>query len=212
MPHEANATLDRWLRLMDAWGFLRNEETYNALVASYSAKGRYYHTLDHIAACLRHLDQFAADLTYPREVELALWFHDAIYEPLSGGNERKSAEWAVSFLSENGAPPEATARVHRLIMVTEHNAPTQTVDESVLVDIDLAILGASPETYDVFEQAIRKEYSLVPAFIYRRKRAEILRGFLERDRIYQNEPFCTERERQARENLLKAIIRLGGPD
>lgn len=210
MPHELAMNIDRWLRLMELWGFGRNQATFSALMAAYSEKGRHYHTQEHISACLRHLDRCIASIDSPREVELALWFHDAVYKPLSGGNERKSANWSASFLSENGAPSEAIDRVHRLIMVTEHNAPTKTRNESLLVDIDLSILGADPDTYQIFEKAVRSEYRLVPLCWYKKKRADVLRGFLERTSIFQNEPFITEREHQAKENLANAVSKLAG--
>ena len=202
--------LDRWLALMERWGFGSNEQTFGALVLAYSGKGRHYHSQEHVAACLRHFDSCVDQISQSREVELAIWFHDAIYKPLVGGNERKSAEWATSFLSANGATGDEVARVHRLILVTEHNAPTQTRDESILVDIDLSILGADPKTYDAFERGVRDEYRLVPSFVYRKKRAEVLQGFLDRPRLYQNEPFATEREQQAKENLRNAIFQLLG--
>ena len=51
---------------------------------------------------MRHLEECFAKLTEIRnfaehaaEVELALWFHDAIYEKYSSQNEVKSAELAV---------------------------------------------------------------------------------------------------------------------
>jgi len=195
---------------MGLWGFARNEETFNSLMSAYAGKGRHYHSQEHIVACLRHLDSCISQVANRREVELALWFHDAIYKPISGGNEKKSADWAATFLSENGATGDEGARVHRLIMVTEHNVPTQTKDESILVDIDLSILGADPQTYDLFERGVRNEYKLVPLFIYKKKRAEVLESFLERPSIYQNEPFATEREHQAKENLRNAISQLLG--
>jgi predicted metal-dependent HD superfamily phosphohydrolase len=202
--------LDRWLQLMGRWGFSYNEETFSSLVVSYSEKGRHYHTQEHVAACLSHLDRCVSDIDKPREVELALWFHDAIYKPLSDDNEKKSADWAASFLMENRASTNEIGRVHRLIMVTEHNAPIKTKDESFIVDIDLSILGADSDIYDVFERGIRSEYKLVPTFIYRKKRAEILQGFLGRPKIFQNELFSKERERQAKENLVNAVTKLGG--
>jgi predicted metal-dependent HD superfamily phosphohydrolase len=195
---------------MGAFGFDENEATFRSLVSAYSEKQRHYHTLEHVADCLRHLDTCVARINEPNEVELALWFHDAIYNPLSGKNERKSADWAASFLSTNAANVELAARVHRLIMVTEHNAPTHTNDESILVDIDLSILGADSAIYNVFEQAVRKEYRIVPIFLYRKKRPAVLKGFLERPFIYQNEPFKSEREQQARVNLANAISNLTG--
>lgn len=210
VPHESKMNLKRWLRLMDTWCFDQNRETFESLMAAYSGSGRHYHTAEHISACLQHLDGCEDNLDFPREVEIALWFHDAIYKPLSGNNEKESANWAASFLSERGATDEEVARVHRLIMVTEHNAPTQTKDEAVLVDIDLSILGADPATYNIFEKAVRKEYKLVPWFFYRKKRAEVLRGFLERPKIYTSGCFSAAAECQAKENLSNAISKLEG--
>ncbi|MEX0916377.1 MAG: hypothetical protein WDZ60_10810, partial [Wenzhouxiangellaceae bacterium] len=81
--------IERWLRLMDAWEFGVNRETFESLKAAYSENGRHYHTADYISACLRHLDGCADELTFPREVEIALWFHDEIYKPHSSKNEKK---------------------------------------------------------------------------------------------------------------------------
>lgn len=197
----------RWLSLMHAWDLPPNEETWRELVAAYGQKHRHYHTGAHIDACLRHLDTCVQALDQPREVELALWFHDAIYNPLSSKNEQKSADWARSFLGRHGAPAAAIARVVELIMVTRHDAPTRTNDESFLVDIDLSILGADPAVYDIFEQAIRREYRHVPAALYRAGRARLLGQFLARARIYANHPFAL-REGQARANLARAIEQL----
>ncbi|WP_309043847.1 HD domain-containing protein [Marinobacter sediminicola] len=201
---------DRWTQLMAAWRFSSHQETYDSLINAYSEKGRHYHTLEHVSACLRHLDNCSAKIEHPREVELALWFHDAIYKPLSSKNELESADWAASFLAESGASAEEIDRVHRLIIVTEHDVPTQSRDESILVDIDLSILGAAPERYEIFEQGVRKEYRLVPAFIYRKKRAAVLRGFIERPQIYTSGIFPEASERQARENLSNAVSKLEG--
>lgn len=66
------------------------------------------------------------------------------------------------------------------------------------------------ETYEIFEQGVRKEYRLVPAFIYRKKRAAVLRGFMERSQIYTSGIFPEARERQARENLSNAVSQLEG--
>lgn len=203
--------LERWTGLMCALGWDANRDTFAALQSAYAEKHRHYHDGNHVQACLEQLDRCAGQAENRAEVELALWFHDAIYKPLSAANEQESADWAASFMTVNRANPEAIARVQRLIMATRHEAATATRDESLLVDIDLSILGTDPIAYDAFEQAIRKEYAVVPGFIYRRKRAGILAGFLRRPRIYVNEPFHREREQQARINLQAAIARLGRP-
>jgi predicted metal-dependent HD superfamily phosphohydrolase len=204
-------TLERWLSLMEAWGLPPGEETWRELVAAYGQKHRHYHTGAHIDACLRHLDACAQALDQPHEVELALWFHDAVYSPLSSKNERRSADWARTFLARRRAPPEAIGRVVDLVMATRHEATTRTKDESFLVDIDLSILGAEPPVYEAFEQAIRKEYRHVPAALYRAGRARLLGRFLARPRIYRNLPF-TQRENQARANLARAVAQLNAGD
>ena len=202
--------LERWAKLMGAFGFGANEDTFHSLNAAYTEKHRHYHTREHIKACLEHVNDFASQAEHPEEIEIALWFHDSIYNPLSSNNERKSADWASSFLLANGARPEAIERVHRLIMATQHNVSIHTKDESILLDIDLSILGADARTYDKFEKAVRQEYWIVPMFIYRRKRAEVLNSFLLRPHIYRNEPFLSEREHQARANLSNAVAQLSG--
>ncbi len=208
MPQESKMTPERWRALMGAWGFGENRATLDALLSAYSESGRYYHTKDHVSACLRHLDTYLTRINSPREVEIALWFHDAIYKPFSGTNEKDSADWAVSFLSDCGAVQEESTRVRQLIMVTEHNAPSKTKDEAVLVDIDLSILGTNPSTYDEFERAVRKEYRLVPSFIFKKKRAAVLKGILQRPRIYTAGLFPEAVELQAKENLSNAVSKL----
>ena len=199
---------DRWQHLMHALGFAPNADTYEKLFAAYSEPHRYYHGVSHVEACLTQLERSAVSAKQPEEIEIALWFHDAVYKPLAPNNERASADWAARFLTSNNAARAVCQRVHRLIMVTEHDAPTRTSDESLLVDIDLTILGAKPSIYDQFETNVRLEYRRVPAIIYRARRAAVLEGFLNRNRIYHNEPFQSDFESQARPNLARAIRRL----
>lgn len=210
MLHDSQTTPERWSRLMTAWGFPRRHEVFDTLVAAYSESWRHYHTAEHISACLRHLGLVTARLDAPREVEIALWFHDAIYKPLSHDNELRSADWATAFMRDNGATTDAATRVHRLIMTTRHTGSAQTRDEAALVDIDLSILGTSPPVYARYEQQVRREYKLVPAFLYRKKRAAILRSFLERPKIYTSDCFPDAMEQQAIVNLQHAIAELEG--
>jgi len=182
-----------------------NEYTYSALVKLYSEKHRYYHTGEHIAATLRQLDNVLELAEKPAEIELALWFHDAIYKPFSTTNELDSAHLAEDFLINNSVSSEVSDRVHGLIMATCHTAIQNGRDESLIIDIDLTVLGALDDIYQTFEETVRKEYRLVPSLIYKKKRKEVLCSFLERDRIYQNNYFFEERERQARINLTNAI-------
>ena len=209
-PGQSVLEFGRWQGLMARLGLASHRDTFDALCAAYSEPHRAYHTARHISACLRHLDE-AADLAgAPYEIEIALWFHDAIYKTRSQGNERLSAGWAAEFLKSAGAPDDAIGRVHGHIIATEHSALPDDPDSALLVDIDLAILGSPPAVYRVFETDIRREYKWVPGPLFRRKRREVLESFLARQRLYATERFRDRFEAAARRNLTSAISVLGG--
>jgi len=200
--------LVRWQNLMQNLGISENKDTYQVLLKAYSEKHRRYHTGEHINATLNYLDAVADLASDVSEIEIALWFHDAIYKPFSATNELDSAVWAKEFLSKNGVLQDRIDRVYSLIMATIHTAETEGNDQLLMVDIDLSILGTNPAVYDQFEKDVRYEYKLVPYFLYRKKRKEILVSFLERDRIYKNDFFHTKLEDRARVNLSNAISSL----
>lgn len=199
---------ERWLQLMEQFKLKPNQNTYNDLLSAYSEKHRHYHTIDHIDALLMHFDNAIDLANHPREMEMAIWFHDAVYKPFSSTNELDSANWASTFLSNNKLPENIAETVHQLIMATRHTVEVSGSDESLLVDIDLTILGAPADVYDGYEKAIRKEYKLVPSMIYRKKRKLLLHSFLDRDRIYLNQFFYKKFEKQARSNMKRAITAL----
>lgn len=201
-------SLERWNRLCLRLGLSADSETYSDLIAAYAHKQRAYHTLDHIAACLHHLDDVRVLTNRPDEIEMALWFHDAVYKPLSSTNEEDSADWAGDWLFSRHAKTDVIARITDHILDTKsHDTPT-TQDGQLMLDIDLSILGTPTDTYDAYEKNIRFEYRRVPKFIYRKKRVEILSSFLKRKRIYATDYFYERLETQARENLSQAITRL----
>lgn len=175
------------------------------LSARYSEAHRHYHTLQHLDACLRHLASLRDQASRAPEVAIALWFHDAIYDIGATDNESRSADWARAALAAAGVAPDVTDRVHALIMVTRHDQPPQTPDQALLLDIDLAILGAPAAVFDAYEQQIFREYQSVPPAAMRSNRRRILQGFLDRPRIYHTQAMHDVREAQARENLQRSI-------
>ncbi len=181
--------------------------TFDALVERYSEPHRAYHTLQHIAECF---GQFAhvTDARSPPAVGIALWFHDAIYDPKASDNEAKSAAWARQVLEGAGASKVLTDDVERLIMATRHDAVPTDRDAQILVDIDLSILGAPDERYAEYETQIRFEYNWVAADAFRSGRTRVLKSFLDRPFIYSTDGFRTRLESRARSNIEKAIIAL----
>lgn len=201
-------SLSRWEALCGNLGITTDADIFDALVKAHAQRHRAYHTLDHIAACLRHLDVVKSKTNYPHEVEMALWFHDAVYQPFSNTNEEDSAQWAVDWLTKRGAESAEIKRIESHILATKSHGAARNLDRRYMLDIDLSILGASPKVYDEFESNIRREYKRVPKLIFRRKRKAILEGFLTRPNIYMTDDFQNRFEQQARVNIANAISNL----
>lgn len=193
---------------MISLGIPEGTESFNSLVAAYSQKHRHYHTDKHIDHCLQELDSALSIALEAAEVEFALWFHDAVYDPYSSNNEERSADLACSLLMRHDVRAERVERIRAHILATRHEAPATTPDSQLVVDIDLSILGAGDVTYAAFETNVRQEYRWVPSILFRRKRAEILESFLARPQIYSTEFFRSRYELQARRNITQAIIAL----
>lgn len=192
-----------------AWTALRangtGEPLRDALLRRYAEPQRKYHTGQHLAECLALFDEVRTLAEHAADVEMALWFHDAIYEVKGSGNEERSAEWAHAALLEAGVGQTSADRVRDLVLVTKHTGVPVTVDEQVLVDIDLAILGADRPRFDEYERQIRDEYGHVPGIVFRFKRRQILRTFLDRPVLYSTDTLRARFEARARDNLKRAI-------
>ena len=154
------------------------------------------------------LERSGALCDAPYEVEVALWFHDAIYQPRRFDNEKRSARWLETVARSVGVSARRAVHLVDLVMATRHAVEPEGNDACVLVDIDLSILGVEPARFDEYEQQIRAEYRWVPDFLYRRKRSEILASFLARARIYSTPEFFQRFEAQARVNLRRSLDQL----
>lgn len=193
---------------MSSFGVADHPEMFEQITKAYAETHRRYHTAAHIDACLGEFDSVRSLARSESEVEAALWFHDVIYDTRASNNELRSAEMASRFLASSGVPPSICARVYSHIMATAHKGEPADDDARLVVDIDLSILGQDEQVYDVFERSVREEYKWVPWFLYRRKRSEILRTFLDRESIYGTERFRQRYESAARNNLERAIHEL----
>jgi predicted metal-dependent HD superfamily phosphohydrolase len=200
----------RWSALCSRFGCSDAELRFAELEKCYSESHRHYHTATHIEECFTFFDSVAVLADHPDEVEFAIWLHDAIYRPLRSDNEERSADLAAQWLRSCEVHSAAVDRIVRLILATRHAAPPGTGDEALLQDIDLAVLGSSPERYHEYEDQIRQEYRGVPALTFRDRRAEILESFLERDTIYRTDWFVERLEADARRNVTTSVARLRG--
>lgn len=182
------------------------------LRARHAEPQRHYHDWTHIAALLGHFERVEDRIADRQAVLHAILFHDAIYDPQAKDNERRSAE----LLLETGPPIERSSLelAHTMILATEgHYLPdrigeSERSDTAHFLDMDLAILGASEERFDIYEGQIRQEYAHVPDDRYREGRAAVLRSFAGRERLYFSEWGRESFEDRARANLARSLAAL----
>ena len=91
---ELDALLVRWRAAWPSVAAAGVDAIFHDLTARYAEPQRAYHTMEHVTECLSHFDTARHLLARPDEVELALWFHDAVYDPRRGDNEEQSARLA----------------------------------------------------------------------------------------------------------------------
>lgn len=121
----------------------------------------------HIDALLAHLAGVGERVAAPAAVELAIWYPDAIYEPLARDNEVLRAALFRADLGDVLAP-DLLADVAAMIVATERHQLPETgsrrwlADCALFLDMDLSILGTPSAVFARYQAAIRKEYAAVP--------------------------------------------------
>lgn len=200
---------NRWLKFWSAAGATGDPEPeWQLLSTRYGEPHRKYHTMDHIAHCLDELEKARTLAGDPVAVEMALWYHDAVYDPRAHDNEARSAELARQAAAALGLPSELGDRVAGLILVSTHQAPASTPDAQLFADIDLAILGRPTAVFAEYERRVRAEYSWVPDREFRAARSAILKSFLDRPSLYATSHFRRKYEEPARLNLSVSLKNL----
>jgi predicted metal-dependent HD superfamily phosphohydrolase len=201
-----------WLHLVDgAAADTATDHLLEGLFARLREGHRRYHTAVHVMWVLRHVRSLAHLVGDPARlaaVELAALYHDAVYDPRRSDNEACSADLAASVAAELGWAPSRRDDVRRLVMATATHRPTR-VDEAVLVDADLAVLGGDPRSYAAYVNGVRAEYSHVDDTDWRRGRSEVLRHFLDGECVFHTDEMRAALETRARANLTAELVTLG---
>ncbi|MDO8640231.1 MAG: hypothetical protein Q7R33_01695 [Nitrosarchaeum sp.] len=182
------------------------------IIHEYNMSCRYYHTMDHVFAMfdksiLQHVKQ------KPHYV-LAALYHDIVQLPFE--TDRNNIEHSIrkaryDLVYRLGYTEEDFAIIQRLIRMTDHNpfyAKPETMDEKLIKDADLAILGSKPKTFEQYEIDVRKEYLQHSDEKFRNGRIVLLNCFLLKKYIYSTSFFRKKYEKQARINIRASIARL----
>jgi predicted metal-dependent HD superfamily phosphohydrolase len=202
-------------KFSDVFGITKYSEKVRKLIFNaYDFDYRHYHNLDHIEYCLGKLAGYLPAISYPKELEFAIWFHDLIYMPGRKDNEQQSAMIAYGAAILLDRPKVFAERVKRLIECTETHQPFSGddelyIDSRVIIDVDMGILSEDPVTYDNYAVCIEREcLPVVGRAAFRAGRKNWLQKTLDSERIYFIDGIFDEM--QARENLKREYESLQG--
>ena len=201
------ALQDEWTRSCAALGVevAYAQQLWPHLVEAYGEAQRHYHTLDHIAAVMADAVRLRDRFAHPDRAQLVLFFHDIVYDPARRDNEARSADKLETWLGRR-LDAATLAACRRAIEATASHAAQGNPDIDLLLDIDMAILGAAPEAYRRYAEGVAREY--LPVYGFDAYAAGRVRLFLEptlaRGPVFLTESFAG-REGQARANMTEEL-------
>ena len=215
-PEAGLGLLDHWIESDDADdpALKKYYKVYEVLKTYYSHQPRFYHTLEwHIANSLDELDSARHICEKSNQIEMALWFHDAVYDTVLDDSEEISAYLAEKVCNSMGLPKEFTAATKNLIISTANHRDPKSNDDKIIVDIDFSILGRPEKEFDRYETAVMKEYKLMAGlYSYTEKallvgRIMFIHKMLGLPNIYHTDFFKEKYEDKARNNLKRSLER-----
>lgn len=186
-------------------------DIFSDLVSRHSEPHRRYHGLSHLAALLDLLATHAPHVRPGSAARLAIWWHDAVYDPARRDNEDLSAVLARDHLARLGAPSSLAEETARIILITrDHWNGPPAGDGDFFLDADIAILGAPPGVYDAYAAAVRQEYAFVTDAAFGAGRGAFLTHALSLPRLFRTDAFQAAYVDQARANMSRERARLLG--
>lgn len=209
--NEADDLIAAWMATVTRAGAEPHPALAQNLLARYAEPHRHYHTVAHLTSVLSTVEVLVSHADDADLVRLAVWFHDAIYDPRRVDNEERSARLAESELATAGLPASTAAAVARLVRLTaDHEAAAGDVDGEALCDADLAVLATPAPAYDDYVAAVRREYAHVDELDWRAGRCAVLHSLVARPRLFRTEAGQTW-ERDARDNVSRELVALADP-
>jgi len=179
------------------------QTVFGELRRRYDEPFRQYHNLRHILDCLRLCDEIGPLLVDRDAVEIALWFHDAVYDRGASTNELRSAELFLSVSA--GASFMFRHRVRDHILATRHSPTARDPDRRFLVDIDLSGFGASWEEFMRNGALLREECCDQDDVRYHYGQVAFLSRLQERQHFFLTDYFRARYETAARDNLRRVL-------
>jgi predicted metal-dependent HD superfamily phosphohydrolase len=203
-----NRFLDLWTRNLIQGAPNRGLQIYQLLIDAYNEEQRVYHTQYHIEDCLTLFDEIKSQLEYADSVELAIWFHDAVYQINSRENEELSADLFMN-MSDSILRPATRHQVYQHIIATLHNGSEMLEHDSrYMVDIDLSSFGLPWDRFIQNSHEVRQEMSHIPDEEFYPKQCAFQQSLLKHGRFYQTDYFFKHYEQNALNNIADYFVQL----
>lgn len=211
--HEQDQIKNQWTNLCSSYGAPVSliEKSFQEIMKAYGSKNRHYHNLGHIRALLQSADEHKALIEDYDAVLFAIFMHDIVYKATASGNEEQSAALSERLLKDLYIPEEKILMISEMILATKDHTTLPDdagTDLKIFLDFDLKILGEDRDVYQQYMKQIRREYALVPDFLYNPGRKKVLKKFMQARFLYKTKVFRDLYEMKARENIQFEIDQL----
>ena len=181
------------------------------LLRRWNEPHRRYHTARHLQAVLSVVHEHRGHAADPAAVQLAAWYHDAVYDPQRVDNEEASAQLAEAALPGLGVAPAQVAEVARLVRLTAgHDPAPGDRNGELITDADLCVLATPVDVYQAYAEAIRHEYAHVPGRQFAAGRATVLAHLLTLSPMFHIPALRERWEEAARANMARELAELTG--
>ncbi len=180
---------------------------YEGLRAHYSEPHRRYHTPAHLNHCLRQFDLADSLMDDPDAVEMAIWFHDVIYNVPTTDNELKSAQYFTE-LARGRADSGFCQNVYNMILTTTHQQLPTRKDDKYLVDVDLSSFGLPWDEFRRDSVSVRDEFADRPDREFYNAHIKFMQSLIDRRHFFATEFFRKKYEKSARDNVERLIEEL----
>lgn len=155
---------------------------WQAIRTRYTEPQRHYHTLAHLHELFAALGPHTGGHPFARAIELAVWFHDMVYETspaLYPSNEAKSAKEMLRLLGEHlpswlsiqclmheqvylAAEIIVATKTHKMHAAWVRAKPEHLAAAQLFMDADMAILAAPQPRLGEYDLQIAREWGQTP--------------------------------------------------
>ena len=184
-------------------------DVFEVIERCYGEAHRRYHTPQHIDHCLGQFDLAVDHIHDADAVEMALWFHDVIYDVPVANNELRSAE-LFKQLSAGRVNESFGTNVYEMIMITTHQDIPVRHDDKYIVDVDLSSFGMPWEECKRDSENVREEFAHKSDRDFFSNHIKFLQSLMDRPTFFSSTFFRERYEENARKNVRRMIEQAKG--